>query len=130
MPRFRWPTGFGKLWVQLWGRQSLLLVVGVVLCLSTVVALFTIWRAERNVKWSQYLWVLLVFSAHIYLTYRLRNLPAEALHFIEYGVLGSLAFTAFRHRVQNNSFYIFGAVFCLLIGTVDEIIQWIVAQRF
>tara|TARA_Y100000034_G_scaffold30248_1_gene36887 strand:+ start:892 stop:2115 length:1224 start_codon:yes stop_codon:yes gene_type:complete len=117
-------------WVRFWGRQSLLLVVVAVLSLATVITFLAMRRSDRKVRWHQYLWILLVFAAYIYFTYSLRSLPAEALHFIEYGVLGALAFLAFRHRVENSSIYFISAVFCLLVGTVDEIIQWIVPQRF
>lgn len=117
-------------WVRLWGRDSLFLIVVAILLLSAVVALVAVGRADRNVRRSQYLWIVAVFSAYIYFVSGLKALPAEALHFIEYGVLSALTFLAFRHRVGDSAIYLITAVFCLLIGTVDEIIQWTVPQRF
>lgn len=52
--------------------------------------------------------------------------PEERLHFVEYGILGILAFKAFGKGFKKVMIAI---LFVLLIGTLDEIIQFILPNR-
>ncbi len=52
--------------------------------------------------------------------------PEERIHFIEYGILGILAFKAFGKGLKKIMIAI---LFVLLIGTLDEIIQFILPNR-
>jgi hypothetical protein len=45
-------------------------------------------------------------------------------------VLGALAFRAFGTRFPDRSSYACAAVLCALLGTVDEIIQWVTPRRY
>lgn len=79
---------------------------------------------------SSYVWLIIITSLYIYFTLKLQKNPPEALHFLEYGILGFLLFRALKHNIKDKSIYITATLFCLLIGTMDEIIQWIAPRRF
>jgi len=59
----------------------------------------------------------------------LRNSPVEVTHFLEYGLLSILLFGALNHHIKDKTIYFNAALIILLIGTLDEIIQWIVPGR-
>jgi len=48
---------------------------------------------------------------------------------LEYGLLGFFLFKALNYNVKDKSIYITATLFALLIGTFDEIFQWIVPDR-
>jgi hypothetical protein len=55
--------------------------------------------------------------------------PEEALHFVQYGVLGLLVFRALAIKRPCISTYISAAVVCGIIGIFDEVVQWLVPGR-
>lgn len=67
-----------------------------------------------------------------FLTLRLRDSPEEALHFVQYGILAVLVLRAVSVRAEsrNPSAYLTAAAVCVLIGAGDEILQWLVPERF
>lgn len=67
---------------------------------------------------------------YIYFTLKLWKIPEEAVHFLEYGLLGFFLFRALSHNVKDKSIYFTATLFALLIGTFDEILQWITPQRY
>ena len=56
--------------------------------------------------------------------------PEEAVHFLEYGVLGVLLFRALGTGIHDNSVFVAGALIGIFVGIIDEIIQWLVPGRF
>lgn len=60
----------------------------------------------------------------------MRNSPVEVTHFLEYGLLSVFIYRALNHHIKNKTIYFSAALIILLIGTFDEIIQWIVPGRF
>ncbi len=76
-----------------------------------------------------YIWLLVLAGLYIHLTLKLRNSPVEVTHFLEYGVLSILLFRALNHHIKDKTIYFNATLIILLIGTLDEIIQWIVPGR-
>lgn len=68
-----------------------------------------------------------VFSAG---TWLLRANPEEAMHFVQYGILSLLLYRAYKHRYGDRGAYVCAALLGAMLGTFDEIIQWIVPRRF
>lgn len=68
--------------------------------------------------------VLIAWTAHLW------REPAEAFHFVQYGVLGALLFRAWRPVRPDLSAHLAAAVAGLLLGTVDEVLQWLTPGRF
>ncbi|MGI9430713.1 MAG: VanZ family protein, partial [Myxococcota bacterium] len=61
--------------------------------------------------------------------WQLRDSPVEALHFVQYGVLGILAFRALSQRIPDPSVYFGAALIGGGVGILDEAIQWATPQR-
>jgi len=57
------------------------------------------------------------------------NIPEEAIHFLEYGLLGFFLFKALIHHIRDKSIYFTATLVVLLIGTLDEIFQWTIPNR-
>lgn len=91
-------------------------------------------RAAVRRRWRPSPRQLLVLAAigglFCWMTWSLRANPEEAFHFIQYGVLSLLLFRALRHRLQDPSIYLAAALLGAAAGIVDELIQWLVPQRY
>jgi len=111
-----------------WGRETFTQVV-VAAILAALLAAAALLRRRRT-TWAGYFWLVLVAAIFLGYTFRLgQKSPEEALHFIQYGVLGILAWRALSHRLQDYSVYLAAAVVCGFIGTLDEVIQWLTPRR-
>jgi len=78
----------------------------------------------------QYAWLALIAAFYIYYTLRLWSAPEEAVHFLEYGLLGFFLFRALSLTTQDKTVY-FAAFFAgSLVGICDEIFQWAVPGRY
>ena len=77
-----------------------------------------------------YLWLIGIAGVYIYYTVELWESPVEAIHFLEYSVLSYFAFKALRHHVNDNTIYLSALMIVLFIGTLDEVVQWMVPKRY
>ncbi len=114
---------------QEWNRDiftyAVLLTVGV----SLVAAIIYV-RRNRLSSRSSYLWLIAVSGILIFYTIDLgKQSPEEAVHFVQYGVLGMLVYRALIHHLQDASIYFAAAIVCGILGTVDEFIQWLTPRR-
>lgn len=71
-----------------------------------------------------------VAGLYAYFTFKLWNVPEEAVHFVEYGVLSYFVYKALLHHVRDITIYFSAAFVVLFLGTIDEIIQWVVPDRY
>ncbi len=90
----------------------------------------TINLRRRGLPASAYLWLIAVFAGFGTYAYALRNNPVEAIHLMEYGLLGLLVYRALVHRIRDYSVYVAAALVVGMIGIIDEWIQWIVPSRY
>jgi hypothetical protein len=81
-------------------------------------------------RYSNYVWLVMISAIYVYFTLKLWANPEEAIHFIEYGILGFFLFRALRHHIDDNSIYLAAFLMGTLVGTFDEILQWIVPGRY
>lgn len=112
-----------------WGRQVFLYGVLLSVGLGSITALYLLWLQRARTRRVNVLWMLLVGVLYVYFTLTLKANPEEALHFIEYGVLGVLLFRALSHRMRDPGIYVAGMLLGSMAGTFDEIIQWLTPQR-
>jgi hypothetical protein len=77
-----------------------------------------------------YIWLVLISVTYVYFTLKLWPNPEEAVHFIEYGLLGFFLYRALRHNIRDNSIYLVAFLIGSIVGTFDEILQWVVPQRY
>jgi hypothetical protein len=114
----RWPA-------ELIGYGVMAVVVAV-----TAAGILLLRRRRRRIELADALWLLGVSTILLLWTRRLMGSPEEAVHFLEYGVLGVLLYRALRTRIPDDTVFFAAALIGLLVGTVDEIIQWVVPGRY
>lgn len=61
--------------------------------------------------------------------WQLRRAPEEAVHLVEYGALGALAWHALRFRMADAWVYAAAACLGASAGMLDEILQWLTPDR-
>ena len=84
---------------------------------------------RRKLPTGAKLWLLAIFAVFIGYIYALREIPEEAIHLGEYGLLGILVYRALTHRVRDFSIYLAAAMVVAMIGVIDEYIQWLTPSR-
>ena len=112
-----------------WGRKFFGYFVLSFICMAFIILLYFLIYKLKIRFISNYIWLLLIAVLYTYFTLKLWKIPEEAIHFLEYGLLSFFLFKALSHNIRDRSIYITAALFALLIGTFDEIIQWMIPRR-
>jgi len=112
-----------------WGRISFIYFVLFILALGFLGLFYLLFFRLRVRSASNYIWLFIVGGLYTYFTLKLWKIPEEAIHFLEYGLLGFFLFKALTHNIRNKSIYFAATLFALFIGTFDEIFQWIIPNR-
>ena len=118
-----------KFVAQRWGRETFTYVVLVGIVIAFGSSIFYL-RRLRAVSRSSYFWLFATAAIFVGYTIYLRNAPEEAVHFLQYGLLGILTYRALAHRFHDVSIYFVAAIICGIIGMLDEIIQWLTPARY
>jgi VanZ family protein len=113
-----------------WGREVFLYFVLAALSVAWGTLLYFLIFKLRVRNPSNYVWLFIVAILYAYFSLKLKNVPEEAVHFLEYGFLSFFLFRALNHNIRDKSIYFTATLFALLIGTFDEIFQWITPQRY
>lgn len=113
-----------------WPVEFLAFGVMAIVAMAAVVTLVVSRSRRRSIRWADVAWLAAIVAAMIVWTGSLLGQPEEAIHFLEYGVLGVLLYRALRLRIPDPGVFVAGALIGALVGTVDEIIQWLVPDRF
>jgi hypothetical protein len=79
---------------------------------------------------SNYLWLSAVAALYVYFTLQLWRAPEEAVHFLEYGLLGFFLFRALSLTIRDKSIYPTAFLIGSLIGIFDEVLQWMMPGRY
>ena len=111
------------------GRMAFIYLVMVCIVLTGAIAVGYLLRSTRSSQ-SNYLWLLGISAIFIGYTIHLKANPEEALHFVQYGLLGILIYRALSHRIHNIWIYVAAASLGASIGILDEAIQWVTPDRF
>jgi hypothetical protein len=113
-----------------WGREAFLyFVLGSLAVTFALLFYFLVFKLKIKSP-SNYTWLFIICGLYTYFTLKLRNVPEEAVHFLEYGLLSHFLFRALSHHVRDKSIYITATLFALLIGIFDEILQWMMPLRY
>jgi len=113
---------------QHWGRETFTYVVIAVVVLAAVTAI--LYRLRLSVSTGGPVWLAFISMIFIGYTIRLSAAPAEAVHFLEYAVLGLLIYRALTHRVKDASIYFMALMIGAMVGIMDEAVQWVTPKRF
>jgi glycopeptide antibiotics resistance protein len=87
-------------------------------------------RQTERLSIGNFLWILGVAAIYVYFTLRLWKNPEESVHFLEYGLLSYFAYSALTCHVKDITVFFSASLLVLFVGTLDEIIQWLVPGRF
>ena len=73
-----------------------------------------------------------LFIGLFFVMIKLAKYPAEKIHIAEYGLLGVFLYNALKMHFNRLSgkLYTYGFILCLIIGALDEVIQWILPNRY
>ncbi len=112
-----------------WGREAFTWIVLLAIGLALTWAVLYLRRRAATLRAGNMVWLIATAALFVAWTWQLRTNPEEALHFIQYGVLSVLTYRALLHRLRDVSIYVAAALIAGLLGTVDEIIQWITPRR-
>jgi hypothetical protein len=113
-----------------WSAEPIGLAVVVILIGAAVISVIAFRRRQRRLSTADHIWLIAVTVVAIFWTSRLMGQPEEAVHLLEYGILGFLLYRALAKRFPDPAVYGAAVLVGLLVGTVDEIIQWLVPGRF
>lgn len=104
----------------------------VAIALGATAVVRVAWHARPEHRAFRLVALACITAVFAFLTLRLRDSPEEALHFVQYGILAVLVLRAVSARTEsrNPSAYLSAAAVCVLIGAGDEVIQWLVPERF
>jgi hypothetical protein len=107
------------------GAQAFLVAVLAIVALAAGFA----WRAFAQLGRRARIALALGVAIYAGTAWRLRGNAVEALHVVEYGVLGVLALRALAHGGRDALLAPAGALLAASAGCLDELIQWLVPQR-
>ena len=110
------------------GEQVFLYVVlGSIL--AALLATLHYLRGLGSISPARAAWLVGVAAVYAGYAFNLRRAPEEAIHFLQYGVLGLLAYRALTHRMRDPGIYLAAALVGGIVGTLDEAIQWMTPRR-
>ena len=111
-----------------WGQQFFLYAVLIAIAAAAGVTFRHLYRlgSISPMRWALLAGVAVLFAAY---TFTLRHNAVEAIHFVEYGVLGVLAYRALTHRMRDAGIYLAAALLGGIVGIMDEAIQWATPGR-
>lgn len=99
------------------------------LAVAAVAAVLLLHRNRHTLRWVPLLWLGATAAALVAWTLHLWQRPEEAVHFLEYGTLGVLAWLALRHHLPDAGVHLAATALVSLVGLGDEILQWAVPSR-
>ena len=103
--------------------------MGVILA-ATVIALVYLARISPRRIQANLFWMFGILLVYAYFCFFEVKADQEALHFLEYGFLGLLAFRALSHDVRDVTIYASAVVMVTIVASIDEVIQWLTPGRY
>lgn len=115
--------------VERWDPALLSWGVAIALVAVSVAAMVSLRRRLDGLSNASLVWMVGITAVLVAWTFSLRRSPEESVHLLEYGTLAILLHRALRPSMPNALVYVAAALIGSLIGTVDEIIQWVSPSR-
>ena len=120
--------------IQVWvkdtvGSQVFTIGTLVSLVLAAVAATALAARHSGRLRWQPVAWAALLLAVAAGWSLRVWE-PEEAVHLVEYGLLGVLLYRALRHHFDDAAVLLAAVVLGALIGIVDELVQFVTPRRY
>jgi len=112
------------------GSAWIIVMVLVAVAAAVAIAVFLVRRSQRPTSPFDIVWLVVIGTIAAAIAWHLRERPEEAVHLLQFGVLAALLFRALRPAEPDVAILLSVVLLGTLVGTVDEIIQWIVPGRF
>ncbi len=106
------------------------LSIALVMAAAAIAALQTVRAARWRLPLNRLLPLAGVALLFLFAIRGLTDKPAEAVHFIQYGVLSVLAYAAFARRRRDRLAHMNAVLYCALASLVDEVVQWLLPGRY
>lgn len=113
-----------------WGIGSLRWLALAVIALAVCVPLAELVRKWRRLPVVRVGIVIGICALFAWAAFHLTQTPAEAVHFVEYGMLGLLVFSALARRRRDPLIYVHAVLICALVSSCDEFLQWLTPGRY
>ncbi len=91
--------------------------------------LYFLWFRLKIRSLFNYLWLAAIAVVYIFYTLKLWGRPEEAIHFLEYGLLGFLLYKALLNHFHDKGIYFIAFAIGALVGIFDEFLQWMIPRR-
>ena len=111
------------------GSDWIIAVVLGAVAVALGAAVLLLRRSPRPTTRFDLVWLLAVAAFAAATAWHLRGRPEEAVHLLQFGVLAVLLYRALRPSKPDVAILAAVVLLGALVGTVDEIIQWIVPGR-
>jgi hypothetical protein len=112
-----------------WDLGPVSLLVAALLATGAAGGAIALKRRRAELRPGALGWSVLVTAVLVLWAIGLRRVPEEAVHLVEYGALAVLLHRALRSSVPDPAVFAAAAIIGAIVGTVDEVIQWIVPSR-
>lgn len=110
-------------------RNYVAVAVAIGAC-GAVAAVVRLFRAPRHGRLARWAWLVGLGLFSVWVLHRQLQSSIEAIHFVEYGILGFLLFRAWRHHVRDPLVYPVSGLGVALVAWLDEFLQWLAPGRF
>jgi hypothetical protein len=111
------------------GSEWILGAVLVAVAAALGTAFILLRRSPRSTTLLDLAWLVAIAAAFGAFAWILRGRPEEAVHLVQFGILVVLLYRAMRPAEPDVAILVTAVLLGALVGTVDEIIQWIVPGR-
>lgn len=112
------------------GPRSYVAMAVAVGAMGMAAALVRLRRAQRQGLVRRLAWLVGLGLFSVWVLLRQLQSSIEAIHFVEYGILGFLLFRAWRHHVPDPLVYAVSGLGVALVAWLDEFLQWLAPGRF
>ena len=112
-----------------WGGQAFWLGTATLGTMGLALAVVRALRRDRRWIWRRLGALALVLALAAWILLRQLQSAAEAVHFVEYGVLAGLLFRAWRISIGDSMIYPICVLSVALAAWSDEFLQWLVPGR-
>jgi VanZ family protein len=114
---------------ETFGRDVFLYGVAAV-CVAAAAATIRVLVSLRRLSFARLAVIVTVYATFVVATFSLRANPEEAVHFVEYGVLGALAYRTFGRACADATVPFSAFALSASVALLDEGLQWLMPGRY